>query len=188
MSQFAPPISSLAELQGKVIVLTGGANGIGAATLRLLHALGATIVFGDYDVVNAEKLLAELNSSSNTITFERTNVTVYADNLALFKAALSQHGRIDHAISIAGVGESGTWISPTLSIADIESAPASTTLDINLLGPCYFTRIASVYLSQIGTEGRDKSITLMSSIAGLKDAPHLPIYSASKHGIIGLMR
>lgn len=61
-------------------------------------------------------------------------------------------------------------------------------LDVNLGGCLSVTRIASVYLRQNRPEGDDRSITLVSSVAGFKESPGLFVYQASKHGVLGLMR
>ena len=75
------------------------------------------------------------------------------------------------------------------------------SLDVNLRAPILFSRIASVYLRQQSpnqdgdsattTEGAaavNKSLTLVSSVAGFTEAPGLAVYSAGKHGVYGLMR
>jgi hypothetical protein len=62
------------------------------------------------------------------------------------------------------------------------------TLKTNLDAVLYFSRIASVYLRQGRKEGEDRGLVLTSSIAGLTDAPGIPLYSASKHGIMGILR
>lgn len=77
------------------------------------------------------------------------------------------------------------------------------SLDVNLRAPILFSRIASVYLRQqpphqngngtttTTTEGgtaANKSLTLVSSVAGFTEAPGLAVYSAGKHGVYGLMR
>jgi len=74
--------------------ILGGANGIGAATVRLLHEAGASIVFGDVATKAAEALLSSLSNPS-TITFLPTDVTKYADNIALFKTALQIYGSVE---------------------------------------------------------------------------------------------
>jgi len=74
--------------------ILGGANGIGAATVRLLHEAGASIVFGDLANKAAEALLSSLSNPS-TITFLPTDVTKYADNVALFKTALQKYGSVE---------------------------------------------------------------------------------------------
>ncbi|MCJ1322575.1 hypothetical protein MMC15_007924, partial [Xylographa vitiligo] len=183
MSRFAPSQESLASLRGKVVVLTGGANGIGAATVRLLFEAGASVVFGDMDTKNGELLVEELRSQE--VLFIMTDVSKYEDNLTLFKTAYKAFGKVDHAMSIAGIVEQGNWFDPALTI---ESVPTKAVLDVNLLGVLYFARIASVYLRQNRQEGEDKSLTLLSSVAGFKESPGLFVYQAAKHGVLGLMR
>lgn len=61
-------------------------------------------------------------------------------------------------------------------------------MDINLRGILYFARIASVYLRQNRTENADRSIILVSSVAGFKESPGLFVYQAAKHGVLGIMR
>lgn len=67
-------------------------------------------------------------------------------------------------------------------------------MDVNLNGVLYFSRIASVFLRQpslndkSSTAAADKSLTLVSSVAGFKESPGLPVYSSAKHGVIGMMR
>jgi NADPH:quinone reductase-like Zn-dependent oxidoreductase len=74
MSQFHPDKSQFSKLKGKVVVLTGGAAGIGASTVRYLHKAGALIVFGDVQDDAAERLLSSLSKPS-TITYIHTDVT-----------------------------------------------------------------------------------------------------------------
>lgn len=75
-----------------------------------------------------------------------------------------------------------------------EPKNAMVVLGVNLAGPIYFSRIASVYLRQLSTSDKssatqaDKSLTLVSSVAGFTEAPGLFVYSAAKHGVMGLMR
>jgi NAD(P)-dependent dehydrogenase (short-subunit alcohol dehydrogenase family) len=61
-------------------------------------------------------------------------------------------------------------------------------LDVNLVGCFYVARIAAVYLRQNRPANTDRSILLVSSVAGFKESPGLFVYQASKHGVLGLMR
>ncbi|KAK4508172.1 hypothetical protein PRZ48_001910 [Zasmidium cellare] len=178
-----PPFSSL---QGKVVVLTGGASGIGAATVRSLHSSGALVVFGDVNADAGQDVLRSLDNTTG-ITFVQTNVTSYAANLKLFQTAHELHGRIDHALSIAGVSETQNLFDPSLTAEDIAKEPDMLTLDVNLKAVLFFTRIALFYL-RAGEAGSDRSITLFSSVAGFLSRPGLPVYQASKHGVLGLLR
>jgi len=66
--------------------------------------------------------------------------------------------------------------------------PSTKTLDVNLTGTLYFSRIAAVYLKQGAGPQDDKSLLLVSSTAGFKETPGLFVYTASKHGSMGLLR
>lgn len=120
----------------------------------------------------------------------------YADNLALFDAAYQAFGRVDHAISNAGLGEQGNIFSPELTLESVREEPQSSiqVVDVNLKGPLYFARLASVYLRQLakGEDANatpiDKSLTFTSSVAAFREDPGLYVYTASKHGVMGLMR
>ena len=187
MSQFNPERSEFRKLQGKVVVLTGGANGIGAATVRLLHGVGALVVFGDLATSAAETLLSSLGHP-DTITFLTTDVTKYADQLGLFKTAHRKYGRVDHAVPLAGLVEQGKWFDPDLTLETVEREETTRVLDVNLLAVMNFARIAVVYLRHQKDPNADKSLTLISSVAGIIEAPGLWVYQCSKHGVAGLLR
>ena len=85
---------------------------------------------------------------------------------------------------------------PSLTLESVREEPRDglSIVDVNLVGPLYFSRIASVYLRQPDPHDQsspavgDKSLTLVSSVAGITEAPGLYVYSATKHGVYGLMR
>lgn len=179
--------------------------GIGAELVRICHKAGAHVFFGDVLVEQGEALAASLRSQSTSTTtsnsnpptqhahFVRTDASNYQSNLDLFDAAFSACGRVDHAASVAGIGERGNIVDPALTLESVRMEPreSMTTLDVNFVGPLYFSRIASVYLRQgASDEGTvaDKSLTLVSSVAGFTEAPGLYVYSATKHAVYGLMR
>lgn len=200
----------------------GGALGIGAELVRLCHNAGAHVFFGDVLTEQGEALVKELSAASKDaqnqqIRFIRTDVSNYQSNLRLFDAAYETCGRIDHAASVAGIGERGNIVDPALTLESVrevcdtdmaydiagmsllrnddqEPKDSMATLDVNFTGPLYFSRIASVYLRQpslndkSSTAAADKSLTLVSSVAGFTEAPGLFVYSATKHGVYGLMR
>lgn len=176
--------------------LQQGAIGIGAVLVRLLHDAGAHVFFGDVLDDPAQALETELQSSTTTVKFVHCDVTSYADNLALFDAAYQAFGRVDHAISNAGLGEQGNLMSSELTLESVREEPTNSVqiVDVNLKGPLYFARLASVYLRQptkgeeVGAGQMDKSLTFTSSVAAFREDPGLYVYVASKHGVMGLMR
>lgn len=156
--------------------------------------------FGDVAVGEGTAIVKDLQSAEEQeqqkIKFVCTDAASYADNLDLFDIAYRECGRVDHAISAAGISDRGNIADLTLTLESVRQAPTENlrTMDVCLLGPLYFSRIASVYLRQSGTSDRasnaglDKSLTLVSSVAGFTEAPGLTVYSAAKHGVLGLMR
>lgn len=195
-TQFHPQPPS-PTLSGKVIVITGGALGVGAALVRLMHSSGAHVFFGDVLDEPGKKLEEELSSRGNSkIKFVHCDATSYAQNLDLFNAAYEACGRVDHAVANAGIGEQGQVFDPNLTLDSVKEEPVKgvRVLDINLKGEIYFARIASVYLRQPDVNGKnsttaaDKSLTLVSSVAGFREDPGLFVYIAAKHGVLGLMR
>ncbi|KAI9713063.1 MAG: hypothetical protein M1820_001048 [Bogoriella megaspora] len=190
-----------APLKGKVVVVTGGALGIGASLVELLYTSGAHVFFGDVLDESAAQLierLTDIKSPSEDIprlAFVRTDVSSYEDNLRLFDAAYSNCGKVDHAVAAAGIGGKGLLCDEHLTLESVKEPISTVGVDVNLKGPIYFCRIGSVYLRQRGESeatisgpADQKSITLISSVAGFTEAPGIEMYTASKHGVLGLVR
>ncbi|RAO73256.1 uncharacterized protein BHQ10_009268 [Talaromyces amestolkiae] len=184
----------------KVVVLCGGASGIGAGLVSKLFSRGAHVYFGDINAVGCKTLEEQLNSSANssrgTVSSFPVDGRDYAAQLAMFKYAFEQHGRVDYAIFTAGVSDQKGWFSAAnLNLENVQQVPKATTdvVDVNLTACLYFTRIALAYLKEgVDTTaqgaGPSRSLILLSSANGFQEAPGLVGYSASKHGIIGIVR
>lgn len=94
--------SQLIGATGKIVIITGGASGIGAAAARLFHSLGAKVVVGDLNEKLGNSLAAELGSN---LVFQRCDVTQWSSLYDLFETANSNFGRIDIVLANAGVPE-----------------------------------------------------------------------------------
>lgn len=99
------------------MIITGGSNGIGAATVELLNKQGARVVFGDVQSAEGEELAKRL---SGDVLFQKTDVTQYEDLVSLFDTALKTYGRVDCAISNAGTNETTNFMNPDLSLEEIK--------------------------------------------------------------------
>lgn len=153
--------------------------------MRLLSSCGARVVFGDIDSRGGARLASSLTAD---VHFVHTDVTSYNSLLGLFDKALGLCGRVDVAISNAGVTEGPGWFESSLDLNSVRTAPPTAVLNINLTGTLYFSRIAAVYLRQKATKGAEKGLILIFFLAGFHESPGLFVYQATKHGVIGLMR
>ena len=143
---------------------------------------------GDINAAGAAEVIK--STSSETVHFVKCDASNYGDNLVLFKTALQKYGRVDHAVANAGLIEQGHWFDAKAGLEGVEKEPNIAVLDVNLKGVLYFAHIACAYMAhgQDVKAPEDKSLTLLSSLAGFKESPGIPVYQACKHGVLGLMR
>jgi len=161
------------RLDGTVAVITGGASGIGAATVRRFVDEGASVVIADVQDDLGGQLARELGKS---VTFVHTDVTTEADIEAAVGAAMSNFGRLDVMFNNAGiigaVGPIGT-----LQLDDYEHTMA-VTLRSGFLG---MKHAANVMVPQ-----GSGVILSTSSVAAVTGGLGAHTYSAAKAAIIGL--
>lgn len=143
------------------------------------------MVFGDTNESAAEQVY----KANPTAAFQKCDVTNYSEIYNLFKQAHDKHGRVDHAISCAGIFEQGNWFDPELTIDSVKDDPGNTkVLDVNVMGTLHFARIAAVFLREGRQASENKSLTLLSSVNAFRDSPGLYLYQTSKHAIQGILR
>jgi NAD(P)-dependent dehydrogenase (short-subunit alcohol dehydrogenase family) len=195
------------NLKGKVVLITGGASGFGAAVARKAASNGANIVVGDVNNKLGTELIASLRQTTGNDHhhFIPCNVTSWSSQASFFKqaAGVAPHGGIDIVIANAGISDAKEGAifenPPDYSKMDNPTEPGITrTLDINLRAVFYTTHLALSYLtSNPGSSScavkakpfvRDRQLILVSSMAGLLPLPMLASYAAAKHGVVGLFR
>ncbi|KIW15158.1 hypothetical protein PV08_05203 [Exophiala spinifera] len=175
--------------KGKTAIITGGANGIGEGYARALVACGVHVVVADMDEGGGAKLEKEF---PGLIKFIKCNVTVWADQLALFNAALSwsPSGRIDTVIANAGIS-GGDSIFQNDITQDQPEEPELNILKVNLVGVLYTVKLALFFFRKQSTTGKancDQSLIFTGSLAGYLDVPGAPQYTSAKYGLRGLMK
>ncbi|WP_067484602.1 SDR family oxidoreductase [Actinomadura hibisca] len=158
---------------GRVALITGGSNGIGAAVARRLAEDGWRLVLADVDAERGTALAAELEGA-----FVRCDVREPADSAAAVAAAVDGFGGLDLAFLNAGVA-SGCGLD-----ADFDPEKYRRAMGINLDGVVYGVRAALPALRARG--GGD--IIATASMAGLTATPFDPIYGANKAAVVGLVR
>ncbi|WP_410670494.1 SDR family oxidoreductase [Amycolatopsis sp. cmx-4-68] len=158
------------ELAGKVVVITGGGQGIGAATASALARLGAKVVIGDLDQVRAEKTAGELDAEALPL-----DVTDLRGFTGFLDEVERRHGRIDVLINNAG-------IMPLAALEEESDATTRAQLEINLHAVIHGTREAVKRMRP----RRSGHIVNIASFAGKAGFPGAATYCATKHAVVGL--
>ena len=164
----------MGRLDGKVAVVTGAANGIGAAAAELFAREGAAVLLVDRDEAGLHVIAGRIGAAASVLVADVTA----DDSAARFVAeALRLHGRVDAALLNAGIeGEVAPIGRSTLAGFDRVMAVnvRSVWLGLSALLPAM--------------KARGGSIVVTASVAGLRATPGMAPYGASKHAVIGLMR
>lgn len=178
---------------GKTILITGGASGLGAAFAKAWASHGAHVIIGDVDDAAGEALVADLRATTKSEHhhYQHCDVTDWQSQVDLFKmaASVSPTKGIDVVVPNAGIGHDGvgSFEDPTSLDAEHPAPPRFKVFDVNLTGAAYTVHLALFWL-QKNEPGRDRSILLIGSIAGLIPLVGSAQYTASKHAITGLFR
>lgn len=163
------------RLQGKVAVITGGASGIGAASVSRFIQEGARVVIGDIQRGPGEAFVAQFGDKA---AFAVCDVTKEDQVAALVDLAVSHFGQLDIMFNNAGI---------VGAVGPIDTTPGaewSLTLDILLNGVFYGMKHAARVMKPRGTG----SIISMASTAGLMGGLGPHAYAAAKHAVVGLTK
>jgi 3-oxoacyl-[acyl-carrier protein] reductase len=162
------------DFSDKVVVVTGAANGIGAACARLFSASGATLALWDIDTAAAQALAAELGNEARAI---RCNVASRSEVEAATASTLAAFGRIDVLINNAGIFRNVDFLDHTEDDWD-------AVIGVNLKGAFLVGQAIAREMARSG----GGAIVNMSSVNAVMAIPTLSSYNASKGGIDQLTR
>lgn len=162
----------MAQVSGKVAVVTGGASGIGEACAETLAREGASVLITDIDDTLGKGVVERITKAGGKAHYMRHDVRDEAAWPGVIEEAEKRYGRLDIMVANAGIG----IMSPiaTMTLADWQKQQA-----INLDGVFLSIRSSIPAMKRAG----GGSIVLMSSVAGLRGAPGLAAYSATKGGV-----
>lgn len=162
---------SLARLDGKIALITGGGTGIGAACARMFAAAGATVVVTGRRAGPIEAVAAETHGLAVTC-----DVSNAADVAALFKAVEDRFGRLDILVNNAG------GPGPIAPVAEVDMDEWIRCAQINLFGAMHCLQHAARMMTAQGAG----SIVNMSSLMGIAGYPMRSAYVATKFALVGI--
>ncbi|KAH8703862.1 short chain dehydrogenase reductase [Talaromyces proteolyticus] len=187
----ATPIPShlnLETLQGKSVIITGGANGLGKAYAEAFVKARAYVTIADFNETAGKQTVSELSSEASQ--FVKCDVRSWDDQVLVFEAAIKNSPFHSCDIVIANAGIVG--VDDLYKLEDPNSPPVKPDLriiDINLIGLSYTAKLALHYFRrQPLSPIRDRCLIIKGSIASYADQPGSPQYNISKWGARGLMR
>ncbi|KAH8688783.1 putative adam [Talaromyces proteolyticus] len=177
------------NVENKTAIVTGGANGLGEAYVRALVAAGATVVIADRDVEAGKRLEEELTG----VKFIECNTTNWDDQVHLFEvaASFSPTGKVSFVVANAGIHRKDEVFAYAGDDKVLEK-PDLATIDVNLIGSLYTSKLASHYFikqngQQPSESQEDTCLILIGSGAAFLDCPRAPQYCATKWAMRGIM-
>lgn len=178
------------RLRGRVVLITGAGSGFGRATALKFTELGAKVVLGDVDAAGLAETVKQVSaqSGSNSVVSAKCDVTSWDDQVALFEAGAKAFGSIDVVLPNAGVSEIGRFDPRLDGDATKLTKPNMKTIDIDLIGVLYTTRIALWYF--INDKRADpglRSIVFTGSMSTFYGSDGVG-YGVAKAGILGIMK
>jgi sorbitol-6-phosphate 2-dehydrogenase len=163
------------NLQDKVAVVTGGAQGLGEAISRRLAGEGCRVVIADVNEAGASATAGAISSETGRhMIGVKVDVTQEADVQALFDRTVKEFGRVDIVVSNAGI-----LIAESIAEANAEKWRA--VMSVNLFG--YF--LVTKYACRVMKQQRSGSIININSKSGKKGSAANSAYAASKFGAVG---
>lgn len=166
------------RFEGKSVIVTGGAGGIGRAACLGFAAEGGSVLVADMEEAEGERTAAMVREAGGRALFRKVDVSRSEDCGGMVEAAVSAHGGLDVAFNNAGIGGSG------IALHEEEEFAFDRMIAINLKGVFLSMRheITAMLKNGGGT------IVNTASVAGLVGNPGLSSYCAAKHGVAGLTR
>lgn len=160
------------ELEGCVVLVTGGSRGLGLALARRFAAEGARLALVARTAADLEVAAGELRGRGADVLAYAADVRAPEDAAAAVEAAIERFGRLDVLVNNAGVIQAGP-------LAHMQAADFEEAMDTHFWGAYHMTEAALEHLPRGGR------IVNIASVGGLVAVPHLTPYAASKFALVG---
>jgi NAD(P)-dependent dehydrogenase (short-subunit alcohol dehydrogenase family) len=165
------------RLKGKVIVVTGGALGIGRACAELLADEGGSVIIADIREDEGEAVAEAIRHSGGQAIAQRADVTHEDDCIALMTTATRTYGRLDGLVNNVG------WF-PRAALEETTAELWQRVLDVNLSSAFFCCKHGVAHLRASG----GGSVVNIGSIHGIQGTATLLAYSAAKGGLLSMTR
>ena len=165
------------RLSGKVAAVTGGASGIGEATVRRFVAEGARVAFADRDVDRGKRVAAEIEAGGGQAIFVEAHIQREAEALAFVRQAADRFGRLDILVNNAGIRLYHT-------VVDASAESWDEILGVNLKGYAFCAKAAIPLMRQ----GGGGSIVNVASVRSVTSVGKTTQYDTTKAAVAGLTR
>jgi NAD(P)-dependent dehydrogenase (short-subunit alcohol dehydrogenase family) len=164
------------RFQNKVVLITGGASGIGLAAAKRFASEGARVVLADYNQANLDAAVPEVQAAgAPAVLASLCNVSVEAQVAATVAATLAKFGRLDAVVNNAGLMQ-------FKALEELTGDDWLRVLNVDLLGAFYFTKQAFLHMKPGG------SIVNVASIHAIETSPLVAPYAAAKAAMLSLTR
>lgn len=157
------------RVKDKVAIITGGANGIGEATAKLLAREGASVAIVDIDDGNGKKVASEIKSSGGSASFWHMDVAKEEEVKQVFTDIYSKYSQLHILVNNAGIA------SPRKAAHETAIEEWDRVMDVNLKGAFFCTKYAVPYILETGPG----SVVNVASVYGIIGCD-TPIYDTSK--------
>lgn len=167
------------DLKGKVVIVTGAAMGMGAATAELIAKSNGKVVIADFNEEAGKKETQKIIDSDGKAVFVKVDVSKENEVEAMVKFTIDTFGRLDAAINNAA------RTPDDKPLADMDANVFDALIAVDLKGVALCLKYEIRQMMKQGTGG---AIVNTSSVSGIRPQPANPAYVAAKHGVIGLTR
>lgn len=174
----ASTIGDFLDFNGKVVLITGAATGIGRAVAVGFASRGAKVAIGDINEEAARETLDLVTRAGGDVLFVRTNVSVEADVEKLVAATVERFGRLDCAFNNAGI------VHTPQPLAQLDASVFDRVIAVDLRGVFLCMKYELRHMVRAG----HGTIVNTASVAGLLPEANEGAYVAAKHGVIGLTK
>lgn len=171
------------DIKDKVALVTGGASGLGEATVRLYHELGARVAIFDKDDARGQALAQSLGAAAQ---YQQVDVADEEQVVAALAAVVERFGAVHICNNYAGIGAAAKTVSRG---EPLELARFKHVIEVNLIGTFNVLRLAAAQMARqdpIDADGARGVIINTASVAAYEGQVGQAAYSASKGGVVGM--